>query len=115
MCAEGSNFERLNRKLKVVGGTCGAGPVQHEVDGAADVDMMSHVVFDEIERQIPQVSNVRDVAGLEIVNTDDAVATVEQRFGEMRADEPRGTRNDDSHETRLTTRAEKGRAPASAT
>ena len=76
MCAERSNFERLNRKLKVVGGTCGAGPVQHEVDGAGDIDVMRHVVFDEIERPVPQMSDVRDTAGQEVVNTDDAVAAV---------------------------------------
>ena len=52
VCAEGSDFECLNRKFEVIDGTCGAGPVQHEVDVTIDVDMMSHVVPYQIERPV---------------------------------------------------------------
>ena len=37
-----------------------------------------------------------DVAGQQVVDADDGVAAVEQRLGEVRADEAGGAGNDDS-------------------
>ena len=65
-------------------GLAGLAQCSTDVDGAIDVDMMSHVVPNEVERAVPQVSDVLDAAGQEIVDTDDAVAAIEQRLAEMR-------------------------------
>ena len=43
-----------------------------------------------------QVRDVADVARQQVVDADDRVAAIEQGLGEMRADEPGGTGDDDA-------------------
>ena len=43
-----------------------------------------------------QVRDVADVAGQQVVDADDRVAAIEQRLGQVRADEAGGAGDDDS-------------------
>ena len=74
--------------------------MQDEVDRAVDVDVARDVVSDELEVAVAQVRDVGDVAGQQVVDADDGVAAIEQRFAEMRADEAGGAGDDDSHRRR---------------
>ena len=70
--------------------------MQHVVHRPFDVDVVGDVVLDELEVAVAQMRDVRDVAGQQVVDADDRVAAIEQRFREMRADEPGGTGDDDA-------------------
>ena len=94
--AERADLERRNRQLEVVDRARRAGPVQHVVHRSVDVDVVGDVVLDELEVAIAQVRDVGDVAGQQVVDADDRVAAIEQRFGEMRADEAGRAGNDDT-------------------
>ena len=70
--------------------------MQHEVDRTVDVDVVGDVVLDEREVAVGEVRDVGRVAGQQVVDADDLVAAIEQRFGEMRADEAGRAGDDDA-------------------
>ena len=94
--AERADLQRRNRQLEVVDRARRARPVQHEVDRAVDVDVVRDVVLDEREVAVDQVRDVGGVAGQQVVDADDRVVAIEQRFGEVRADEAGGSGDDDA-------------------
>ena len=70
--------------------------MQHEVDRAVDVDVVGDVVLDEREVAVGEVRDVGGVAGQQVVDADDRVVAIEQRFGQMRSDEAGGAGDDDA-------------------
>ena len=78
MRAERSDLQRLDRQLEVVDRARRAGPVQHVVDRAVDVDVPRHVVADELEVAVAQMGDVGHVAGQQVVDADHRVAAIEQ-------------------------------------
>ena len=83
-------------QLEVVDRARRAGPVQHEVHRAVDVDVVGDVVLDERRnRGSARCAMFADVARQQVVDADDRVVAVEQRLGEMGADEAGGAGNDD--------------------
>jgi hypothetical protein len=68
--------------------------VQHVIDRAVDVDVVGDVVADELEIAIAQVRDVGEIARQQVVDADDGVAAIEQRFRQMRSDETGGAGND---------------------
>ena len=120
MRAERADLQRRDRQLEVVDRARRAGPVQHVVHRPVDVDVVGDVVLDELEVAIVQMRDVGDVAGQQVVDADDGVAAIEQRFGEVRADEAGGSGDDDaflSHGVMRLRRRDgrRRRGPASAT
>ena len=65
------------------------------VDRAVDLDRLDHVVVAELEPVVPEVLDVRERRRLEVVDADHAVAAAQERFTEVRSEEP-GTAGDDS-------------------
>ena len=49
-----------------------------------------------VKSRLRQVRDVGGVAGQQVVDADDRVAAIEQRFGEVRADEAGGAGDDDA-------------------
>ena len=96
MRAEGADLERRNRELEIIDRARRAGPVQHEVDLALDVDIVGDVVFDEGEIAVHQVRDVRRGAREQVVDADDGIVAIEQCLGEVRPDEPGRTSYDDA-------------------
>ena len=94
--AERADLQRRDRQLEIVDRAGRAGPVQHEVHRAVDVDVVGDVVLDEGEVAVDQVRDVRRVAGQQVVDADHLVAAIEQRFGQVRADESGRTGDDDA-------------------
>ena len=93
--AEAPDLQGLDRHLEVVDRRRRAGEVHHDVDGPGHPDEAADVVLDEREARSPE--EVLDVGGRardEVVDAHDLVAAVEQRVGEVRAEEP-GTAGDD--------------------
>ena len=70
--------------------------MQHVVHRPVDVDVVGDVVADELEIAIAQVRDVGEVAGQQVVDADDRVAAIEQRFREVRSDEAGGAGDDDA-------------------
>ena len=97
MRAERADLQRLDRQLEVVDRAGRAGPVQHEVDRPVDVDVARDVVADELEVAVAQVGDVGQVAREQVVDADDRMAAIEQRFAEVGADESGGAGDDGSH------------------
>src|SRR5262245_50128884 len=95
--AERADLQRLNRELEIVDRTCRACPVKNEIDGAVDVDVPSNVVPDEFEIPVTQVRDVGQIAGEQVVDPDDLMTTLEERFAQMRSNESRGAGDDAAH------------------
>ena len=53
-------------------------------------------MLDELECAVREVRDVGDVTGQQVVDADDRIAAIEQRFGEMRSDEPGSAGDDDT-------------------
>ena len=83
-------------QLEVVDRAGRAGPVQHEIDRPVDVDVVRDVVLDEREVAVRQVRDVGGVARQQVVDADDRVAAVEERFGQVRPDEAGRAGDDDA-------------------
>ena len=79
--------------------------MQDEVHWPIDVDVLGHVVADELEVPVAEVGDVGPVAGQQVVDADDRVAAVEQRFAQVRSNEPGRAGDDDSHAVSSTRRA----------
>jgi hypothetical protein len=63
------------------------------VDRPRNVDVIRHIVLDELEVAVLEMRDVRNIAGEQVVDADDRVAAIEQRFAEMRPDETGRPRN----------------------
>src|SRR5439155_13089249 len=101
--SEASDLQRLDRVLQVVDRGGRTGEVEHRVDRPGDMDVVGDVVVDEREPgSAHEVLDVVEVAGDEVVDRDDLVATIEQRTGEMGPEEAGTTCHDDSHRQRPT-------------
>ena len=74
--------------------------MQDEVDRSVDVDVVGDVVLDEGEVAVRQMRDVGRIAGEEVVDPNHLVIAIEQRFGEMRADEAGRAGDDDPHVNR---------------
>src|SRR3954452_8157422 len=86
--AVGADLERVQRQARVVDRAGRRGHVVHEIDRLVDVVVRRDVRLDEAE--VVAVLDVRDVveiAGLEVVHADDAVALRDQVIAEVRAQE----------------------------
>jgi hypothetical protein len=64
--------------------------MQDGVHRSLDVDVIRDVVLDEDEVPVREVRDVPRRSGQEIVDADDGIATVEERFRQMGADESGG-------------------------
>jgi hypothetical protein len=64
------------------------------VHWTVDVDGVDNVVVEERELVLAQVRDVLERSGFEVVDTDDAVALLEQVVAKMRSEEA-GTAGDD--------------------
>ena len=82
-----AGLERVQRHAQVVDRARERGEVVDEVDGLVDRDRVDHVVIQEREGIVAQVLDVLERRHDEVVQADHAVAALEQRFAEMRAEE----------------------------
>jgi hypothetical protein len=94
---EGADLEGLDGQLEVVDGRGGAREVQHVVEVALDGDEVGHVVLDEDEARILDVGDVVEGAREEIVHAHHVAAVGEEKVAEMRAEESRPARDEDTH------------------
>ena len=70
-----------------------------------DMTLMAHLLrragfgatHDELEVAVAQVCDVRQIAGQEVIDTDDRMPAIEECFAEMGADEAGGAGDDGSH------------------
>src|SRR5262249_9054569 len=95
---ERPDLERRNRQLEIVDRARRTGPVEYGVHRPFDVDVVGDVVFDEEEVARRQVGDVRRVSGEQVVDADDRVPAIEERFGQVRPDEARGAGDDYAHQ-----------------
>ena len=102
VCPEGPDLECRNREVEVVDWARRAGPVQHEVQGAVEVDVVGDVLLDETKVAPGEVGDVGQVARQEVVDPDDRIPFVEQRIREVGADEARGSGDDGRFRHRVT-------------
>ena len=70
--------------------------MENDVHRSVDVDVAGHVVSNELERAAAQVLKVAEIARQQVVDADDRVTAIEQRFAEMRSQESGGAGDDDS-------------------
>ena len=71
--AERADLQRRDRPLQIVDRAGGAGPVEHAIDRAVDVDVVRDVVPDEDEIAPAQVRDVGEIAGHQVVDADDGM------------------------------------------
>ena len=93
--AERADLQRRNRQLEVVDRARRARPVQHEIDRPLDIDVVGDVVLDEREVTVDEVRDVFGGAGQQVVDADDAIVAIEERFGQMGPDEAGGAGDND--------------------
>ena len=93
--AERADLQRRNRQLEVVDRARRTGPVQHVIDLAVDVDVIRDVVLDEREVPVHQMRDVGRRAGEQVVDADNRIIAIEERFGEVRTDESGRAGDDD--------------------
>ena len=97
MRAERADLERLDRQLEIVDRARRARPVQHVVHGPVDVDVLRDVVADELESRGSRRCAMLAMSPVsEIVDADDGMTAIEQRFAEMGSDEAGGAGDDGS-------------------
>ena len=92
--AQRADLQGWNRKLQVVDGARRARPVQDQIHRARDRNLIGDVVVDELEVAVPQMADVREASGQQVVDPDHGVPAIEQAVGEMRADEAGDAGND---------------------
>jgi hypothetical protein len=93
--AVAADLQRLQRQADVVDRAGGAGQVEDVVDVARDVEVLDHVVVDEVELRHADVLDVEQGAGLEVVHADDTVAAGQQCIAEVGSEEA-GSAGDDT-------------------
>jgi hypothetical protein len=89
----GADLQRVQRQPQVVDRAGGRREVVHEVDRLVDVVRLDDVDVQVHELGPADVLDVRERAGLEVVDADDAVTACEELVTEMRAQEA-GTAGD---------------------
>jgi hypothetical protein len=77
----------MERHAQVVDGACERREVVDDVHIPLDLDVLRDVVVDEFEALSPQVLDVLERAGVEVVDADDAEAARDQVIAEMGAEE----------------------------
>ena len=87
VCSVRADLERVQRHTEVVDRARQRRQVVDEVDRPVDLQVPGHVVVDEEEAPRPVVLDVLQRAGFQVVDTDHAVTTLEQRVTEMRTEE----------------------------
>jgi len=98
--AIGSDFERLDRQLVVVNRARRRREVQHAVNGCVDRNPVRDVGLDQPKTVV--VGKSIDVAqgpSHQVVDADHFVAVAEESLAQMRAEEPGGAGNENSHDT----------------
>ena len=90
----GADFQRMERHAQVVDRARERGEVVDEVDLPVDVDVLGHVVVEELEALAAQVRDVLQRPGVEVVDADDSEAVLDQVVAEVRAEET-GAAGDD--------------------
>ena len=96
--AQRAHLERLDWQLEVVDGTRGRREVQHASQLARHVGEGGDIVPDELEPAIAhEVGDVVRVSRHEVVEPHDAVPFREEPVAQMRSQEARRTRDEDSH------------------
>ena len=72
--------------------------MQHGIERTGDLKGVADVMLDQGKaRTGAQVSDILQSAGNEIIHADHLMAVGNQSIAEVRADEPRSPRHDDSH------------------
>jgi hypothetical protein len=61
----------------------GSGVAGSQSDWTIDVDVLRHVVSNELKILIAKVSDVGEVAGDQVIDANDGVTALQQRFREM--------------------------------
>ena len=78
------NLENLDRDPLEIERRSGAGEVHDDINLARNPDVIRDVLFDELKSvATEQLLDVLHLAGLEVVETDDLVAPIEQPFTQM--------------------------------
>src|SRR6185437_8564490 len=91
-------LERGDRVLEVVDRAGRRREVQHAVERAGHVRVRRDVVADELERRLAdEVRDVVRVPGDEVVETHHLVSVGQKAVAQVRAEEPRSARDEDSH------------------
>ena len=85
--AVGADLQRLQRQPQVVDRRRRGGEVVDEVDGLVDEEGLDDVRVDVPELRAADVLDVRERAGLEVVDADDAIASRQQLVADMRSEE----------------------------
>ena len=83
-----ADLQRRQRQPQVVDRARGAREVIDEIDGLRDLEMRSDVVIDEHEAVAPEVLDVLERAGLEVVDADDPAAVGDEGVAEIPAKPP---------------------------
>ena len=84
-----ADLQRLQRQAQVVDRARRAREVEHEINWLGDLEALRQVVRQERERVAAQMVDVRERAGLEVVDADHPLAAGAERLTEMRAQEAR--------------------------
>ena len=82
-----ADLERVQREPQVVDRARRAREVVDEVDRPCDLEVLDHVVVEELEPLVPDVLDVCERARVQVVDAEDAVALLEEVVAEMRAEE----------------------------
>ncbi len=80
--------ERVQGQSRIVDRAGRAGQVEDEIDVLVELDVVGHVVIEEDEAVVADVLDVLQVAGVEVVDADDAQLLGEERFAQMGAEKP---------------------------
>ncbi len=78
----------MQRHAQVVDWACERCEVVDEVERLVDEHRLDHVVVHERECLVAEVIDVLERRDDEVVDADDAMAALEQRFAEVGAEEP---------------------------
>ena len=90
----GAHLERVEGQAQVVDGARRAGEVKDHVHGLLEKEWLGEVVLNEPKiRTIPDVLNVLERAGIEVVNTDDPISVAQKEVTYVRAEETGAARH----------------------
>ena len=94
MRPERAHFQRRDRQLQVIDRAGRRREMENVIDLVLDQDVTRDVVLDESEILVPaQVRDVRRVPRDEVIDRNDSMTLGEQPVRQMRAEEPRSTRD----------------------
>ena len=87
MRAVRAHLQRMQGHPEVVDRARERREVVDEVDRPCDLEVLDHVVVEELEPLVPDVLDVCERARVQVVDAEDAVALLEEVVAEMRAEE----------------------------